>query len=419
MVINSKMKIGSPSDLRRVHRSLILRAIFSGTGHSRTQLAGQSGLSTMAITRIIRELIDVGVIKEMGKRNRDGNPGRKQTELSIQANGAYVVALVISAFGHEIAVIDASGNTVIKQKLLLSYTETSESCLRSISESITSLIDDAKIQKDRVLGIGVSIAAFVESSTGTVIKAPYLGWEAVELGREITQCTGLPLIAENIADAINLAEQTTNNLDNSAGVFLVHTSVACGASYTHQGDLVRGANFSAGQIGHLPVSNSELTCSCGASDCLNTHSSGWSVLAKLGRTNSKTYNPKNNDTYANALNELIAENPSDESPEGRVLYHAGKQLGNILRNISLIVDPGTIVLAGKLPESPAYVAGCKDTWAELSANQLRRAPQLITGHVAPIQAAGLLALNSFLFSPALDITSLSKVSEGAEKGYGT
>ena len=63
-------------DLRRVHRSLILRAIFSGTGHSRTELAEQTGLSTMAITRIIRELIDIGIFEEMGKRDRDGNPGK-------------------------------------------------------------------------------------------------------------------------------------------------------------------------------------------------------------------------------------------------------------------------------------------------------------------------------------------------------
>ena len=409
-----KMKGGVPKDLRRVHRSMVLQGIFTSKGSTRTQLATQTGLSTMAITRIIRELIEVGIIEEMGKRDREGNPGRKQTKLRIRPIGAYVVGVVLSAFGHEIAIMDATGKSIIKDDLVLVSADDPISSLQSVAEKICSLIDKADIEKDRVLGIGVAISAFVQSTNATVLKAPYLGWEEVELGQEISLRTGLPLIAENIADAINLGEQSINALDGAGGVFLVHTSVACGASYTHHGDLIRGVNFSAGQIGHLPVSKSSLTCSCGASDCLNTHASGWAVLANLGRTGSKIYSPKNNDTYANALNELIATDPDQSTKEGFVLYEAGKKLAATLKNISLIVDPETIVLAGKLPQSSSYVAGCRDAWDELAPANLRQAPQLITGHITPLEAAGLLGLNTYLFSPELDIEALVEMGKMTE-----
>lgn len=416
MVKNRKPQIGMPSDLRRVHRSLVLRNIFSSAGGSRTQLAEETALSAMAITRIIRELIDAELIEEIGKRDREGSPGRRRTGLQVKSSGAYVIGLVISAFGHEVAVLNAIGVPLAREKLIFDDIQGPDEAVEIASEAISSLIEDAQIDRNRVLGIGVAIAAFVRSATGTVVQAPYLGWKQFELGREITKRTGLPVIAENIADAINLAEQTIGTANGVGGVFLVHTSVACGASYIHEGSLIRGANFSAGQIGHLPAGKSLLVCSCGATDCLNTHASGWSVLANLERISSRTLRPENNKNYADALTELLAEDPEHKTLEGNVLFQAGRCLGRALRNVSLIVDPHAIVLAGKLPESSAYVAGCRAAWTELSAEQLRNVPALIVGTVMPIQAAGFLALDSFLYSPRLDMAALLAMGAQAEIG---
>ena len=399
-------RIGSPSDLRRVHRSMVLRHMFSDAKESRTQLAEQTGLSAMAITRIIRELIGAGLVKEGGKRDRNGNPGRRRTDLRINPSGAYVVGLVISAFGHEIVVTDAIGNPVAKRKLILDDIRDPGKTIEAASEAITSLIGESGVQRDRVVGIGIAIAAFVDSETGTVVQSPYFGWREVDLGPKMARRTGFPVVVENNADATNLAEQFLGKARGGGDVFLVHTSAACGASYTHQGTLVRGANFSAGQIGHLPAGRSPLVCSCGATDCLNTHASGWSVLAKLGRIEARQFRVEDVETYARALSELVAEDPAQDSPEGRALFEAGRHLGYALRNISLVVDPETVVLAGKLPQSSANEAGCRAAWTESPMERPRRVPELIVGSVTPFQAAAFLALDSFLYSPRLDIDGL-------------
>jgi predicted NBD/HSP70 family sugar kinase len=393
--------------LRRVHRSLVLRRLFASKNASRAQLAEESGLSAMAITRIIRELLESGLIEEVGKRDRGGMPGRKRTNLRINATGSYVVGLVISAFGHEVALMDANGIPLVSQRISFGNVQNAEQAINGACDAITALITQEKIDTDRILGIGISIAGFVQSSTGNVLHAPYLGWKDIELGRQISEYTGLPVIAENIADAINLAEQSTTAYSTNGDLFLVHASVTCGGSITQNGHLVRGANHAAGYIGHLPSGQSSLICSCGSSDCLNAHASGWSVLANLQLLDSRHFRFDRIEVYADTLKELIAQNPDVATREGSELFKAGQHLGRGLRNVALIVDPEAIVLAGKMAESSAYVDGCKSAWQEMSARHLQKIPELIIGHTAPLAAAGFLALDNFLLSPRLNIESLN------------
>lgn len=407
MVINYSTTPAIPSDLRRVHRSLVLRRIFASPRGSRTQLAKETGLSAMAITRIIRELIDAGLVEETAKRNRKGNPGRRQIDLRIHPAGAFLVGVVISAFGHEVALCDAAGDLLASRQMSFKSIRTADEAIKVTSQTINSIVQDARIDTGRVLGIGIAIAAFVKTATGTVTKAPYLGWREVELGQRIGDHTGLPVVVENIADAMNLAEQAKGAAANYQDVFLAHQSVTCGASYTHHGDLVRGANFSAGQIGHLPVGESTLVCSCGDTKCFNTHTSGWSVLAKLGRIDSRRFETGEIENYAGALAQLIGENPKRGSPEGDLLFQAGHQFGSTMRSVALIIDPHAIVLSGKLSQSPAFVEGCKSAWRHALVKSGYKPPKLIVGEISAIQAAGILALNSFLYSPQLDIEALA------------
>lgn len=415
MVIDRSQLPGIPSDLRRVHRSLVLRNVFAGPNGSRTQLAEATGLSGMAITRIIRELIAAGLVEETGKRNRKGNPGRRQTDLGICPAGAYVVGVVISAFGHEVALFGATGELLARREMSFVSIRTADEAVEVASSTILAIIEAAGVDRRRVLGIGIAIAAFVKTATGTVTRAPYLGWQEVELGERIRERTDLPVTVENIADTINMAEQATGEAVDIDDVFLAHQSVTCGASYTHQGRLVRGANFSAGQIGHLPVGDSPLVCSCGDTKCFNSHASGWSVLAHLGRIDSRRFETGKIESYAKALARLVEENPGRGTPEGEALYRAGQQLGRTLQDVALIIDPQAIVVAGKLSEASAYVDGCKDAWREAPAKHGYKSPKLIVGRVPAIRAAGYLALDAYLYSPRLDIDALMQGGSSARQ----
>ena len=360
----------------------------------------------MAITRIIRELIDAGLIEEAGKSNRKGNPGRRQTNLRICPSGGFVMGVVISAFGHEVALFGATGKSLARREMSFESIQTAHEAIDVASSTILAIVQEVNIDASRVLGIAIAIAAFVKTATGTVTSAPYLGWQQVELGRGISDRTNIPVVVENIADAINMAEQAKGAAVGFRDVFLAHQSVTCGASYSHEGKLVRGANFSAGQIGHLTVGESSLVCSCGDTRCFNCHASGWSVLARLERIDSRRFEAGKIKSYAMALARLVREDPKRGTPEGDALFLAGHQWGRTMQDVALIVDPQAIVLAGKMSGATAYVDGCESAWRDAPDKYGYKPPKLIVGQVPAIQAAGYLALGSFLYSPQLDLDGL-------------
>jgi len=389
---------------------MVLRTIFAGSGHSRSQLAEETGLSAMAITRIIRELIRANLVKEVGKRDREGHPGRRQMDIQIQPTGAYVLGAVISAYGHEVAVMNAAGETLVRRKVVIDDIRDAHNTIEVISDAIGSLVDSAQINRELVLGIGVAIAALVDNTTGMVDSAPILGWQNVPLGTEIERLTGHKVHVDSIANATNLTEQSIGAVRDHRDVFLVHNSTTCGASYAQRGIVNRGANNSMGQVGHLPTRSGSLVCSCGANDCLDTHATGWSVLVHLGRINSKRFQPEDVEAYAIALSKLVAEKHPPGSAEYEAIHDAGWHLGQALITVCSILDPHAIVLSGQMSKLDAYEAGCRSAWSEQTATRLRKLPELIVGQISPLQAAAFLALDTRLYSPDLDIDYLLEKS---------
>jgi predicted NBD/HSP70 family sugar kinase len=414
MVIKYSPVASVPSDLRRIHRALVLERIFRSKETSRVQLAESTGLSAMAITRITRELIGAGLIEEnqVTAPHHLPNPGRRRKELRIRPMGGHIFGVVISAFGHEIALFDAVGQICVQQSIPFRLMRSASSAIQATKEVIHKLIRTTNINPSRVMGIGVAIAAFVEPSTGKLHSAPYLGWRQVEFGSLLAQATSLPVVVENIAHAMNVAEHAKGVAVGLNDVFLSHQSVTTGSSYLHEGRLVLGASYSAGQIGHLPLKKSSLICSCGERTCLNNYVSGWAVLAHLGLTTSKVFEVKDLQKYANSLKALISDDPSLESKPGRVLFEAGYEWGVAMRNVALVVDPSAIILSGKLRESTAYVEGAKRAWLESIRKYGQRYSKLLLGERNSVDASGYLALRSFVYSNHLDVESLN--SSGRE-----
>ena len=78
MVINSTGISGRPASLRRVHRSMALSELLIRNGMSRTALAKELGLSQMATTRIIRDLMEAGLVREAGLVKEEGVASREK-----------------------------------------------------------------------------------------------------------------------------------------------------------------------------------------------------------------------------------------------------------------------------------------------------------------------------------------------------
>ena len=121
--------------VRRQNRAVILRQIFQAKSLTRSELGEITDLTASGLSRILRELIDAGLVIEGEPIERKGVVGRRQTMLSIRPEGAYVFGIAVTANRRGVALMDASGQTVDRTDIPDADVTSSETAADRLAES--------------------------------------------------------------------------------------------------------------------------------------------------------------------------------------------------------------------------------------------------------------------------------------------
>lgn len=418
MVINSNKLGGSPSTLRRIHRGLALRELLIAGNVSRTSLADRLGLSQMAASRIVRELIEVGLVEEAGMTTRNTGPGRHRTLLRIRDDGVYAAGITFSAYSTEVAIVGASGALIAHKMVQLDQHGDGAKALSVLACELNDLIDEHAIARDRMVGVGVVLSAHLDPTRQRVTSASYLGLQPFEVVEPIARDTGLNVTAENIVNALTLAETSVGIAKKLENVIVVRSATSIGATILQHGRIIRGQEHRAGRIGHLRHHTTKLTCSCGRKDCLNCTASGWSVLVRQGTAKGNVYNPKHVQRYASAIERMMggAKGQVGAGPQlTRTLRAAGSALGDALQTLNQTIEPEAILLAGSMARIPAYVDGINRRLGKLGNDGQATAGKIRIGEIRAVRAAAILALLEKVYSPALDLAALAAQTSPANR----
>jgi predicted NBD/HSP70 family sugar kinase len=396
------LQLPGQTRLRRHNRARVLREIQRTESPSRTQIAEMLGLSLMAVTRIVRELIAAGLVQE-GEKSHSNSPGRRRTVLNLPADGAYVLGVSLNAYDSSVSLANIRGEVVSRRSLAPNGLSDSKRAIAKCGALAQELIAAAEIDRKRVLGLGAVIAGVVDHRQGTVVAAPFLGWKFTDIGSLLRQAVDMPVIVENLDNALLSAEVRFGMAVGRSSVLYVRSAAGLGGSLFLDGQLIRGARFRAGQIGHLPVKGARRTCSCGQTGCLNTVSSGGAVLVELGRTTGAIPFPGDDRQNKAQLDEVLAAAMAGEARTNRVLFSAGRHLGQAVLQIAAALDPEEILLAGPLGCTVSYQGGFK---AGLAAYGSETADFVRVSTMDDAQAAVFLALSELVFSDRLSLRTL-------------
>jgi predicted NBD/HSP70 family sugar kinase len=408
---------GGPASLRRVHRSLTLRALAQQPGIGRTELAEQLGLSFMAIGRIVRELEQAGLTIDSPAKASTTGRGRPATGLKLRSDGAYVAGVVISAFSREAHLLDMSGNPVASTEVSIEEITDGPKAVSIACKAINRLIKKAKVPTERIVGAGFAVAANVNLRSGAVVGGGYLNWSPFEMAEQASEQLNMPVTVNNIGDALLRAEAFTGCARKASSAVLIHASTTLGASHITADQLHNGTFSKAGRIGHFPMQATQRVCSCGQTDCLNCVASGWSVLCQLNSSASPIYQFKHIRRYSDQTRALVAGTIRNKARAEKLVLNAGSALAQALRYLDLTNDPELIILSGPLSRMDSYLNGVRQGLADAGPPGKEVLEKIVTGAVSPAQAAGVTAMLDTAFSPTLDLQTLSdtaiqEVSQG-------
>jgi predicted NBD/HSP70 family sugar kinase len=314
-------------DSRRSNLGTTLELVSTQGATSRAEIARQTGLSRAAVSSLVGELIDSGLLRELGQGTSAG--GKPPTLLALNERGRDIVAVDLGHRPFRGALVDLSGR--IHERLEADsdpVAPVGERAHQVAVQLIESLIDKATAP---VLGIGVGTPGVIDPD-GTVLEAANLDWHGLDLGSALRRQFDIPVSIANDSAMAALVEYRRRPADRN--LILVKLGRGVGAGVVINGALHRGDHSAAGEIGHVRVRDDGEPCRCGNTGCLETVASVPAILRRLGA------DPERHPWDALALAGLVGD-----EPVRRALSEAGRHLGMVLASVVALLDIGHVVIA--------------------------------------------------------------------------
>ncbi len=395
---------GTMADLRRANRNHLLRLLIYQGPMSRVELSEATGLTGAGISRIVRELIDAGLIVEDPPSPRKGGIGRRQAPLRIASNGGYVLGVTITVNRKSIALADARGKIIAKAEMHDLDVEDPVATVTALSEEAELLVSRSRIDRRRLVGVGVSLA--VPEPVGPpedgLISSHLLGWLAVPVASLFRERLDLPVKLEHRATGLLRAALRQGNTKERQEIFLINAVVGIGASAYSDGRILSLGSFGFGDFSHVAVPKSTVQCSCGRYGCLDAVGAGSAVLDQL-----HGWRPKSRPLAANlnrALGEAVELAQSGDEPAKKAFRNAGRMMGYGVDAVAALLGPRRIILAGETGRQPDYFAGIMETIAECRTDRLGVSVECTS--IVSTEASVCIALDAFMYSPQLELDKL-------------
>lgn len=230
-----------------------------------------------------------------------------------------------------------------------------QASIAQIHSAVSGLLLEQGLSNRNLAGIGVAVPGAIDLRRETIKKSPNLpSWERFPLKRVLIQKFKVPVFIENDANAAALGEQFFGSGRAVRDFAYLTISTGIGSGLVVNGSLVRGAQGTAGEVGHMTVVPNGLLCHCGKRGCLEAYSSGTAIGDHVKRALRK--GARSSYFKRISLSEISGESVSLAANAGdRVAIQAralaADFLGIGLANLINLLNPKRIILGGGVMEN--------------------------------------------------------------------
>jgi len=319
------------------NRSAVLAHLGAHGATSRADLARALQLSPALITKLTRELIAEGLVRELELQVSSG--GRPAQLLGLSAKSLGAVGIKIAP--DHLTFVEVGIDGALQRTATEPFDAGDRLALHSLTTLTKRFVETAT--HSTLLGIGVGLPGYVLEQSEDVVDSTQLGWSQVPLGSALRAATGLPVLIDNNVNALALTEMLFGVGRGKEDLLVVTIGTGIGGAIVAGGTIVRGASGNAGEIGHIPVVEDGPLCQCGARGCLESVVSQGAILAR-----AREEGIVGPDADLAALRRAASEG---EPHAVELFAFAGRTLGRTIAGVVNTLDPEVIVIQGEGAES--------------------------------------------------------------------
>lgn len=369
----------------------LLRLIRRGQATTRGELQRVTGLSRSTVAHRLDQLFRAGWIRERGGAPVDApTGGRPAVRLEFDSTHAAVLCADLETRHARAAVLDLSGAVLAEHTAPLLIDEGPDEVLERLGLWFALLLEKTGVAPQRVCGIGLSVPGPVDFPSGQIVQPPIMpGWDRYpvpeRMRRAFAEHAGgpgaapaqIPVLVENDANLMAYAEQRSGFPD-CAAFLLVKVSTGIGAGVVVDGEMYRGIDGGAGDIGHIRLSEHPgALCRCGSYGCLAAVASGRALAEQLTAAGIPT-----------ASGSGVRDQLSIGQPDAvRLARTAGREVGEVLATVVTLINPGVLMVGGDL-SGPPFLTGVRELLYQRAMPRTTAYLQVVTPRIG--ERAGLI-----------------------------
>ena len=399
-----KVVTGDMQLVRQMNRAAILQLIRERGPISRVVLARLSKLTAATAFSIVEELADLGLVRESGIGASEG--GRRPMLFEFNPNAFAAVGVDLRANRLIAVVTDLDAHPLAR--IVRPYQGEIDGAegARLISEVAQGVIHRSGVSREKLVGWSISVPALIEVDSGVVVRAINLGWEQVPLSNLLDGQLDVPVHIIDVSFALAVAETYFGAGRGVQNLICVNVGGGVGSSIVIGGQLYRGIDGVAGEIGHMTVDDSGPQCRCGNYGCLERLAASPAITERAIKGLKQGAVSSIRDLVEGKLEEVTvqviveAAKSGDEFARG-ILAETGRYLGVGIANIVNLLNPEMVVVGGGVSQ----VAG------ELLLEPLREAVRLRAFEV-PVRRARIVPADLGIEASAIGAATWAMVQAG-------
>jgi glucokinase-like ROK family protein len=337
----------------------ILELVRRGRAHSRTELIERTGLSRSVVTQRVNELLARGFLVESVAPSTGGRPPR---QLEFRADAGHLLVADIGATSIDVALADVTGRILARMGEGTDVADGPEIILARVDRLFERLLAEYPVRGE-LWGLGIGLPGPVEFATGHPISPPIMpGWEGYPVREHFADRHQVPVWVDNDVNIMALGEWRDGLAHGQRNFIYVKVGTGIGSGIVSNGLIHRGAQGSAGDIGHIQVvgGTGEL-CRCGKVDCLEAVAGGAAIardgvaLARQGQ--SERLARILAERGAVSARDVIRAARSGDGPALRLLDRSATLVGQTLAGLANFFNPSHIIIGGGVANAgDAYLA---------------------------------------------------------------
>ena len=377
-----------PDRWRQSNRARVIQALLHHPASTRTALGELTGLSRPTVSGLVDELLAAGMVAtcDGAGDDRPRGAGRPAARVSLVPGTAFAVGLDIGHRHVRAAVCDLAGSPLADRFAAADVDEAPQESLELTAALVNAVIADAGIERSHVIGVGLGIAAPVNTLTGTVhVEGILPGWTGLDPAGELERRLGLAVQIDNDANVGALGEHAFGAGRHAAGLAYVRLSAGIGLGLVLGGRPYRGTVGVAGELGHVRAQEDGIICRCGNRGCLETVASPVAVADLVARSRRAPVDVPR-------LLELVA---AGDRGARRAVEDAGAAVGAAVASVVNVLNPDVVVLGGELAAAgPVLIAPIEREIARRAVGPAASAVRVVQGelgeHAEVLGAAAML-----------------------------